>query len=90
MSTIEAERQRDGYALGRTTGEYERLRGQARVWEAATGRLLDQVGLMTGASCLDAGCGPGETMRARWRFSAAAWRACSRPGCCRSGSNGSW
>jgi ubiquinone/menaquinone biosynthesis C-methylase UbiE len=63
MSTIEAERQRNGYALGRTPEEYERLRGQARVWEAATARLLDQVGLATGSSCLDAGCGPGETMR---------------------------
>jgi SAM-dependent methyltransferase len=51
------------YALGRTPEEYERLRAQARVWEAATGRLLDQVGLATGARCLDAGCGPGETMR---------------------------
>ena len=44
--------------------EYERLRAQARMWEAATGRLLDQIGLGPGASCLDAGCGPGETMRA--------------------------
>ncbi len=51
------------YALGRTQEEYERLRAQARVWEAATGRLLDQVGLPAGARCLDAGCGPGETMR---------------------------
>jgi SAM-dependent methyltransferase len=51
------------YALGRTTSEYERLRAQARVWEPATARLLDQVGLPAGASCLDAGCGPGETMR---------------------------
>ncbi len=58
MSTTEAE-----YALGRTPGEYERLRRQARAWETATGRLLDQVGLRPGASCLDAGCGPGETMR---------------------------
>ena len=33
------------------------------MWEAATGRLLDQVALAPGASCLDAGCGPGETMR---------------------------
>jgi SAM-dependent methyltransferase len=33
------------------------------VWEAATGRLFDQVGLGPGARCLDAGCGPGETMR---------------------------
>lgn len=53
----------DGYVLGRTPEEYERLRAQARVWEAATGRVLDQVGLGPGARCLDAGCGPGETMR---------------------------
>jgi ubiquinone/menaquinone biosynthesis C-methylase UbiE len=52
------------YALGHTPQEYERLRGQARVWETATGRLLDQVGVPPGAHCLDAGCGPGETMRA--------------------------
>jgi SAM-dependent methyltransferase len=51
------------YALRRTPDEYERLRGQARVWEAATGRLLDRIGLAAGARCLDAGCGPGETMR---------------------------
>ena len=63
MSTTEASRPQDGYALGRTPEEYERLRAQARVWESATGRLLDQVGLAPGASCLDAGCGPGETMR---------------------------
>jgi SAM-dependent methyltransferase len=53
----------DRYALGRTAEEYERLRAQARIWEAATGRLLDQIGLAAGARCLDAGCGPGETMR---------------------------
>jgi trans-aconitate methyltransferase len=63
MSTTEAERQHLSYALGHTPQEYQRLRAQARVWEAATGRLLDQVGLAPGASCLDAGCGPGETMR---------------------------
>src|SRR5690348_17463776 len=63
MSVTEAERDQNGYALGHTPEEYERLRGQARVWEAAAGRLLDQVGLTPGASCLDAGCGPGETMR---------------------------
>ena len=59
------------HAVGRLTPtrsgapreEYERLRAQARVWEAATGRLLDRVGLAPGARCLDAGCGPGETMR---------------------------
>jgi len=53
----------DRYSLGRTPEEYERLRAQARMWEAPTGRLLDQVGLAPGARCLDAGCGPGETMR---------------------------
>ncbi len=63
MSTTQAERQSDRYALGRNPHEYERLRGQARMWEASTGRVLDQVGLAQGASCLDAGCGPGETMR---------------------------
>ena len=51
------------YALERTAREYERLRAQARVWEPATERLLDRVGLAPGATCLDAGCGPGETMR---------------------------
>ena len=39
--------------------EYERLRTQARVWEQATGRLLDHVELARGARCLDAGCGSG-------------------------------
>ena len=64
MSTTETERPQAAYALGHTSEEYERLRAQARAWEAATGRLLDQVGLGPGANCLDAGCGPGETMRA--------------------------
>jgi len=63
MTTTEAERRHDSYALGRTREEHDRLRAQARVWESATGRLLDRVGLAPGASCLDAGCGPGETMR---------------------------
>lgn len=51
------------YALGRTTEEYERVRAQARLWSADTARLLDRIGLGAGARCLDAGCGPGETMR---------------------------
>ena len=63
MSTIETERPQARYALGHSPEEYDRLRTQARVWEDATGRLLDRVGLGPGASCLDAGCGPGETMR---------------------------
>jgi SAM-dependent methyltransferase len=53
----------DTYALERSAAEYERLRTQARVWEDATERILDRVGLAPGARCLDAGCGPGETMR---------------------------
>src|SRR5579872_553261 len=63
MSTTETERPQAVYALGHTPEEYERLRMQARIWQAATGRLLDQIGLAPGARCLDAGCGPGETMR---------------------------
>jgi ubiquinone/menaquinone biosynthesis C-methylase UbiE len=63
MKVAEAEGQQAGYALERTPEEYERLRAQARVWEPATGRLFDQVALAPGGSCLDAGCGPGETMR---------------------------
>jgi len=64
VSTTETERPQAPYALGHTPEEYERLRMQARAWEFATVRLLDEVGLGPGASCLDAGCGPGETMRA--------------------------
>ena len=45
MSTVEAKRATDGYSLARTPQEYERLRAQSRAWEAATGRLLDQVAL---------------------------------------------
>lgn len=51
------------YVLERTTREYDRLRTQSRAWEPATIRALDAIGLAPGASCLDAGCGPGETMR---------------------------
>jgi ubiquinone/menaquinone biosynthesis C-methylase UbiE len=63
-TTTETGRRQAPYSLGHTPEEYERLRQQARVWDAATGRLLDEVGLGPGESCLDAGCGPGETMRA--------------------------
>jgi 2-polyprenyl-3-methyl-5-hydroxy-6-metoxy-1,4-benzoquinol methylase len=59
MTTV----QTDEYSLRRAPEEYERLRAQARMWEAATGRLLDRIGLAPGVSCLDAGCGPGEVMR---------------------------
>jgi len=63
MSVAATEQVHAGYALARTPEEYERLRAQSRVWESATGRLLDRVGLAPGQRCLDAGCGPGETMR---------------------------
>ena len=49
--------------MGRTSAEYQRLRAQARVWEAATQRALQAVGIKEGMNCLDAGCGPGEVMR---------------------------
>ena len=64
MSTTQTEQRGNTYALGHTPEEYHRLRAQARMWEEAAGRLFDRIGLAAGASCLDAGCGPGETMRA--------------------------
>jgi SAM-dependent methyltransferase len=64
MRTTQAEQRGNRYALGHTPEEYNRLRAQARMWEGAAGRLFDRIGLAPGASCLDAGCGPGETMRA--------------------------
>ena len=51
------------YVLSRTSDEYRRLRLQSVIWEPATARLLDRVGIRPGARCLDVGCGPGEVMR---------------------------
>ncbi len=51
------------YVLARTSDEYRRLRLQSALWEPATARLLDRVGIAPGARCLDVGCGPGEVMR---------------------------
>ncbi|MGH7610356.1 MAG: class I SAM-dependent methyltransferase [Candidatus Dormibacteria bacterium] len=62
-TTTEITRAPATYALGHTPQEYERLRAQAQDWEAATARILSQISLPAGASCLDAGCGPGETTR---------------------------
>lgn len=53
----------DGYSLGRNPQEHARLRAQALVWEEAARHVFAQAGVPLGASCLDAGCGPGETMR---------------------------
>ena len=63
MNVTEMTEPASRYSLGHSPAEYERLRAQARVWEAAATRILDQAGVPKGASCLDAGCGPGETMR---------------------------
>jgi SAM-dependent methyltransferase len=51
------------YVLGTTHQEYERVRRQAEVWQRATERVLDRVDPAPGSRCLDAGCGPGVTMR---------------------------
>jgi ubiquinone/menaquinone biosynthesis C-methylase UbiE len=51
------------YLLEGTVSDHDRQRAEARAWEPATGRLFDQVELARGARCLDARCGPGETMR---------------------------
>jgi trans-aconitate methyltransferase len=51
------------YSLGTTAREYDRLRRQAQVWEPATELLLDRIDLPAGSRCLDAGSGPGVTMR---------------------------
>lgn len=53
----------DGYVLGRTSEEYQRLRWRARLWEQVTAQVLGRVGIGPGMRCLDAGCGPGEVMR---------------------------
>jgi len=53
----------DGYVHARDAKEYQRLRDQARMWERATGEVLDRVGLEPGMSCLDVGAGPGAVMR---------------------------
>ncbi len=53
----------DGYVHARNPREYQRLRDQALMWEGATGRVLDRIGLKPGMTCLDVGAGPGAVMR---------------------------
>jgi len=53
----------DGNVLSRTADDYERLCGQAESWSPFTQRFLVQVGLDTGITAPDAGCGSGEVMR---------------------------
>jgi SAM-dependent methyltransferase len=51
------------YVLGSTQHEYERVRRQAEVWQLVTERVLDRVDPAPGSWCLDAGSGPGVSMR---------------------------
>jgi SAM-dependent methyltransferase len=45
------------YVLSGGAAELERLRLQARVWEPEAEALLDQIGVASGWSCIDLGCG---------------------------------
>ena len=54
---------RHDYVFGHSAEEYERLRRQAQTLEPVTRRLFRAIGLRPGWTCLDLGCGPGETMR---------------------------
>jgi SAM-dependent methyltransferase len=63
---------RDDYVLGHSNHEYERLRRQAQVLEPATRRVLQSIGLRPGWTCLDVGCGPGESMRLMGEFVGAS------------------
>jgi len=53
----------DGYVHTRDGKEYQRLRDQARMWQAATAHVLAAVGLGPGMSSLDVGSSPGAVMR---------------------------
>ncbi len=48
----------DEYFLGYRRAEQERLQRQAEQLSPETARLLDEIGLLTGASVLEIGCGP--------------------------------
>jgi SAM-dependent methyltransferase len=45
------------YVLAQGAAELERLRLQARVWEPEAEALLDRIGVRSGWSCIDLGCG---------------------------------
>ncbi|HEV2359545.1 MAG TPA: class I SAM-dependent methyltransferase, partial [bacterium] len=52
MSNIEGE-----YLLAGGAAELERLRLQARVWEPEAEAMLDRIGVVPDAHCIDLGCG---------------------------------
>jgi ubiquinone/menaquinone biosynthesis C-methylase UbiE len=54
----------DGYVMGRTTQEADRLGAQSALLAAPTDGILDQLVLIPGMSCLDVGCGAGDVMLA--------------------------
>jgi ubiquinone/menaquinone biosynthesis C-methylase UbiE len=53
----------DGYVLGHSSEEHERLLRSGRMQEPATRRVFHAVGLRPGWTCLDIGCGPGSVMQ---------------------------
>jgi ubiquinone/menaquinone biosynthesis C-methylase UbiE len=53
----------DGYAHARDAQEYQRLRDQALMWQEATEKVFDRIGLGPGMTCLDVGSGSGAVMR---------------------------
>lgn len=61
--TVDTDVTGSAYVLGTASREYERVRRQAQLWWRATERVLDRVDPPPGARCLDAGSGPGVTMR---------------------------
>jgi ubiquinone/menaquinone biosynthesis C-methylase UbiE len=52
------------YAMARTPEEAERLQQQSALWGEATSKVMDQLQLTPGMSCLDLGCGAGDVMLA--------------------------
>ena len=56
--TTTATVERDGYVMGRSAHEYERLRTQARQWNDASGRMLDVIGIGPGTDAWTPGAAP--------------------------------
>lgn len=53
----------EGDAKAREERQYQLLRDQSVLWRNATERVLDQIGLAPGMTCLDVGSGPGTAMQ---------------------------